>query len=342
MGIELTVICEGFNKSRYLPLYNLNRTGKISSLNFINLTLIKYKPYFIPILALKMILVLFNKKYVYISAAPLSPLVIYYLLIKLVKPNKLVYDTSYPYWKKNTYFYNLGILKPVFKRLWFYFLTNLKIKAVNSYAYDYLKNFSKKTRLIPHSVDTSVFFAIKNKFKKDKFVVLFVGKVQYEKGILHIIEAAKIIKDADFWIVGTGNYLEKVQKAGLPNIHIFGQISDEKKLNEIYNKADLFVLPSFKYNGWEELFGIVLIEAMATKTPVIATDCIGPKEIISHMEDGILIKQKSTEELVSAINLLRNNNRLRKKILENAYKKVIKEYNVDIVSNKVESLLKLN
>ena len=66
-------------------------------------------------------------------------------------------------------------------------------------------------------------------------------------------------------------------------------------------QMDVLVLPSYKFHAWEELFGMVIIEAMACGAVPIATDCIGPKCIIENQTNGILIPQKDKEALLREI-----------------------------------------
>lgn len=66
-------------------------------------------------------------------------------------------------------------------------------------------------------------------------------------------------------------------------------------------QMDVIVLPSYKIRTWEELFGMVLIEAMACGAVPIATDCIGPRCIIKNQENGIIIRQKDKNALLQEI-----------------------------------------
>jgi len=100
------------------------------------------------------------------------------------------------------------------------------------------------------------------------------------------------------------------------------------------------ILPSRKFKNWEELFGIVIIEAMATGIPVIASNCIGPKEIIENGKDGILFKKEDFNGLINSIMLLKNNEKLRKKLVKNANKKIVGKYIIEIVSKKLLSLIR--
>jgi glycosyltransferase involved in cell wall biosynthesis len=338
--MKITIICEGYNKSRYNPLHELVKRGNAKSVDYINLTYLKYKPYKIPLLFFQLVKNLFNKNVCFISSAPLSPMVIYYLFLKYIKKEKIVYDTSFPWWKERRYFIKMSFLKPIFEYLWLKFIKDLKIRTINNPSYSFLKKHSSKVFLIPHSVDTNIFYKDRKIKKNKKFTVLFAGKIEYKKGIDLILASAKKLTKIDFWLVGTGNYLKTVRKENLLNIKTFEWVEDAKKLNIIYNKCHCLILPSRKFKNWEELFGIVIIEAMATGIPVIASNCIGPKEIIENGKDGILFKKEDFNGLINSIMLLKNNEKLRKKLVKNANKKIVGKYIIEIVSKKLLSLIR--
>ena len=131
-----------------------------------------------------------------------------------------------------------------------------------------------KVKVFTYWVDLKKFKPIKNtKVKlgwKDKFVVLFVGRLVEEKGILVLLEAAKTWnKNIEFAIIGSGP-LESViskQKTIIKNIKFLGKV-DNKKLPAYYSAADLVIVPSIH----EEGFGRVILESLACGTPVVAAN----------------------------------------------------------------------
>ena len=181
--------------------------------------------------------------------------------------------------------------------------------------------FQSKFSVIFNGVDTNKFIPIddssKIKIKKElnfpkaKFNILFVGQIKYGKGIIELIEAAKIlnIKNLDFSISFVGEFESNEFK----NI-IDTKIKDynlEKKCyfygyyNNIYKfmqVADVLVLPS--YEGVEGM-GRVVFEAMACGIPVVASDISGVREAITE-ETGILVPEKSPYLLADAFIKLKN------------------------------------
>jgi len=102
---------------------------------------------------------------------------------------------------------------------------------------------------------------------------------------------------------------------------------------ELLKQIDIFVLPSL----WEGL-PLVLLEAMAAKKPIVATDVNGIMEIIHSEEEGILVPSKNPAALSSAILRLLNNNELRERMAANGYIKVLREFNLDKMIEKTESV----
>jgi len=143
---------------------------------------------------------------------------------------------------------------------------------------------------------------------KDDFVCATVGRLVPVKGHKYLIEAiqkmVKIIPYAKFLFIGDGDLkpqlLKQIDSLGLrDNIFLLGARSD---IAEILNCTDIFLLPSLN-----EGFGIVLVEAMAMKKPVIATNVGGIPEIVVNETTGILVPPKDPEAFSSAIIKLYNN-----------------------------------
>jgi len=179
---------------------------------------------------------------------------------------------------------------------------------------------------------------------------LFVGRLVEEKGVLELIDVTKKIKacqkNVEFWFVGQGplrSYLDKLKRQ-LP-IRYLGHI-DNTLLPKVYQEADILVLPSKRKRRWEELFGIVLIEAMSCGLPIIASNHVGPREIITHGYDGFLIRNdpnldrtKFIEEIAKYICLLAENMDLRREMGLRGRQKAEQLYDVKVVAEKWREVL---
>jgi len=196
------------------------------------------------------------------------------------------------------------------------------------------KDFSHKTRIIPGGIYLDSFppdrkiKIINKKYKlKNKKVILFSGKLTPQKGVYYLIKAAKDI-NGDIYIVGDGPEKKKLEdmvyKLKLQNVHFLGYMGDDKKteLEEFYYRADVFVAPSV----WDEPLGLVILEAMACKTPVIATRKGGIPLAVKDGVNGILVRPRSSNQIAQACNKLLENEELREKMGEAARKTVEEKF----------------
>lgn len=171
--------------------------------------------------------------------------------------------------------------------------------------------------------------------------ILFVGRLEQEKGILDLIDIFKnvinINKSINLTIVGDGTQKklikEKINKLKLnKNIKLTGYLTG-KELNKEYSKASLFVMTSY-----EESFGLVLIEAMSYGIPCIAfASALGAKEIINK-KNGILIKNRDKEKMAKEIiKIFKNNSN---KELEQAARNTAELYSFSVVQPIWEKFIK--
>jgi glycosyltransferase involved in cell wall biosynthesis len=163
---------------------------------------------------------------------------------------------------------------------------------------------SRRIRVIPNMIREDQFIPPSVPRKTDPFVFLWAGRLEHVKGVDLLLEAVKKLSgltDRQFSVrlAGKGplrSDLEK-QAAALEVDHrvsFLGRLSREEMLEE-FQGTNCFVLPS-RY----EAFGVVLIEAMATGLPVIATRSGGPDSIVTE-ENGLLIEREDAVELAEAM-----------------------------------------
>ena len=267
---------------------------------------------------------LFFKKNIVVAFAPYSSAVYYLLILKLLNRN-LIYETSWSYWDNPEKY----VHKPVISRFfWKLYLKNTKVVTPTKFSKESLLKLKATPFYMPHSIDISLYKKLRNK----KLRVLYVGRLIEEKGIRGILDISKYFPNIEFVFAGKGK-LESLFKNNQKNVRYLGYISDKNKLAEIYSSCNIFILNSYSTKNWEEWFGIVLLEAMASGLAVISTDCIGPKEIIISNYNGILIEQKNKLQLKSALSKLAKNPILMKKLGNNAVKSA-KEYEISKVAEK--------
>jgi len=187
----------------------------------------------------------------------------------------------------------------------------------------YLKALSvpeEKIRVIYYSTDTGKFFPPKEREPPLIPRILFVGALIPTKGVPELLESFRKLCDsgvlAELWVCGKGklepmvrNYCERYP------VKYFGFVSYEK-IPSVYRQCDIFCLPSrdlrmLGFKIWEEQFGNVLIEAMASGLPVVATDCGSISEIVGT--ENVVVPQGSVRDLRLALEaLIRDENRRHK------------------------------
>lgn len=163
----------------------------------------------------------------------------------------------------------------------------------------------------------------------DDQIVLFVGRLVAEKGVQLLLSAAPAILEqyprVRFLIAGTG-YLEQALKEQAKELGITEQVSflgfiPDQLRDELYCLADICVFPSLF-----EPFGIVALEAMSFKTPIIVSRIGGLAEIITHHENGLIMENNDVESLVTQLQWMIQYPDRAKCLAEQAYKDLAVHY----------------
>ena len=164
---------------------------------------------------------------------------------------------------------------------------------------------------------------------QDEKIVLFVGRHVWEKGLDILIGAVPFIlekhPEAKFVITGNGYLREKCEKlakqiAPEGKVLFTGYVDDET-LKKLMIAADTVVVPS-RY----EPFGIVALEAMASRTPVVVADTGGLAEIVEHERNGIKVWVDHSESLAWGVNRVLDNGAAVEKLVERGHKDVSEKY----------------
>ena len=189
---------------------------------------------------------------------------------------------------------------------------------------------------IPNGVNiNSIALEKPPKIKNETLILLFVGRLETQKGIKYLIDAADILKDSinefEIWLVGDGSQryeLESIiEERELSSLFKFLGKLYEKELLKVYKTADIFVLPSI----WEG-FPLTLLEAWAAELPVISTNVGGIASICTDGYNALIIPPKSPNAITEAVIKLARDANLRRKIGKNGRELVEKKYSWEIVS----------
>ena len=194
-----------------------------------------------------------------------------------------------------------------------------------------------KLVMVPNGVDAEAYAKIGNddlsRFRSkfalpEEKIVLFVGRLVHEKGVHVLVNAvSKILEkvNAKFIIVGNGYMKEQlsniVKNMGFAHKVMFTGFVDDETLKKLQKCADVSVVPSLF-----EPFGIVAIEAMAAKSPVVVSDTGGLSEIVEHDVTGVKVYADNPESLAWGITKVLTDDSYANWLRNNAYKRVQEKY----------------
>jgi glycosyltransferase involved in cell wall biosynthesis len=209
----------------------------------------------------------------------------------------------------------------------------------------YFSTPKDKMDVIPNGVDPAPFQALEGigladfraRFASpEQKVVLYVGRIVAEKGIGVLLRSVPLVLAkvplARFVVAGTGPERERMlglvrDLALADRVLLPGFVSDAER-NRLYKVADCAVFPSLY-----EPFGIVALEAMAAKAPVVVSETGGLREVVRHGETGITIYPNSPESCAWGIIHTLAHPEWARQRAENAYREVLTVYNWDTIAS---------
>ncbi len=195
----------------------------------------------------------------------------------------------------------------------------------------------EKINVVPNGVNLTNYSGIerdydfRRKYAMDnEKMILFMGRLVYEKGVQHLIGAMpKILEhyhDAKLVIAGKGGMIDElkaeVNALGLGNKVCFAGYLNGKDVGKMYKAADISVFPSTY-----EPFGIVALEAMLAEVPIVVSDIGGLNEIVDHRETGMKSYAGNSNSIADSILELLFDPQLCANIVKKAKAKVRNQYN---------------
>lgn len=171
-----------------------------------------------------------------------------------------------------------------------------------------------KIKVIPYGVDTSK-FTFSERTKSEIFKIIFIGSLNQRKGITYLLDALSEMKNVELTIVTRGIFDESlIQNYNFP-IHVVMDVA-HNKLQEELHKAHCFVLPSIL-----EGFGQVILEAMVTGIPVIATENTAANDIVENGVDGFVTTIRDIYAIKENLEKLQSDAAFAQKMGKAAYEK---------------------
>jgi glycosyltransferase involved in cell wall biosynthesis len=207
---------------------------------------------------------------------------------------------------------------------------------------------SQKIIIIDNGVNLERFRVIRNDDLRNSFgfngtskVIGTIASLTSEKGHIYLLEAARQVIDkcpeCRFLIVGDGGQrqflAEKTSHLGLAEKVLFA--GSRKDVPEILLMLDVFVLPSLK-----EGLPMALLEAMASKVPVIATKVGAIPNVIENEMSGILISPEKPDAIAEAINTILSDGNSAKEMARRGFEKVRDHFSLKKMAEKYLSVYK--
>ena len=214
-----------------------------------------------------------------------------------------------------------------------------------------------KTAIVPQTgINSGVFnpgVRTSSQFRRkhgleNKFVFLFAATFTKRKGVIPTIEAfARVAPNyppAHLVLVGMGDLESEVKKTvgrlQLENITTVLPWQPVDQLAPMSGAADVFVHPSEPFQGWEEQFGLLMLQAQACGTPVITSRTGSLTETVLDGQTGILVRPGSVEDIAAAMLKLAGDKGLRRQLGANASQYMIERFSNQSVARRLEDYLR--
>lgn len=188
--------------------------------------------------------------------------------------------------------------------------------------------------------------------KAEEFVILFIGRLEWRKGVGTLLSACRLLRDEipnlKILIVGgkifgrnknNADYkeykrlLKKAEEEKINDISVFVGNVDHPRLPFYYCSADVFVIPSYY-----EPFGLVALEAMASKVPTVSSNVGGLAATIKDNNTGLLFEPRNALDLKEKIMALYKSKELTTALVESAYKDVAQNYSWRQIVSKISEI----
>lgn len=203
----------------------------------------------------------------------------------------------------------------------------------------------RKLEVVHCGVDPEQFSAARAPRREEgaPATVLCVARLTNVKGHAVLLEAVSelLIRGhfVNLTLAGDGPLRQSLERHAdvlgiAERVHFLGNVGQDQ-IHELYNRADVFVLPSFA-----EGVPVVLMEAMAARCPVVATRIAGIPELIDHGTSGLIVPPGRSDLLADAIERVLSNRGAACRMAENGCEKVKREFNLHTVAPLVAAIFR--
>jgi glycosyltransferase involved in cell wall biosynthesis len=195
----------------------------------------------------------------------------------------------------------------------------------------------QRFEVIPNAIDVESFASLElQPFSQPTCRIGFIGRLDPIKRVPDLVEAVGMLERAELHVFGEGEDRARIEQTIrrldlAPRVTLHGET---RQPHEALRQIDLLVLPSDA-----EGFGLVLIEAMAAGIPVIATDVPGIRDVVQNAQTGLLVPPRSPRALAQAIDRVRDDAELRRRLTDAARAQVAQRFTWETVLGQYRKLL---
>ncbi|MFL2762837.1 MAG: glycosyltransferase family 4 protein [Dehalococcoidia bacterium] len=229
---------------------------------------------------------------------------------------------------QGTNLYKFGLSK-MFKFLYKKIDTNIAVsKSAESYISKYFPN---KYQIIPNGINIQYYKKTNRSLNtiSNNLKLIFIGRNDKRKGLKYLINCLQEYTfDFPISLTIIGHDYTGIKPDNI-EVNNPGIVNEKNKIKYL-NESDILCAPSLG----NESFGIILLEAMASETVIIASNIEGYNHLVTHEKNGLLIEPKSSKSIYKAINSVYHNKKMKLTMLKNG-NNIIKNYGWDAISDKI-------
>lgn len=215
------------------------------------------------------------------------------------------------------------------------------LTAVSDSAAEYAAGLTDEPiTIIPNGIDLKKYHKSKAVKPKGPKTILYIGRLEGRKGVKYLLQAYQLlsqgVEDVQLIIAGDGPNREKLELLAedlkLPNVSFLGYISQELKV-ELLAQADIYCSPAI----YGESFGIVLLEAMATGTVIVAGNNSGYSDVMQELGALSVVNPHDAVEFARRLKLLLENEVLRS-VWQQWAAEYVQQFSYEHIVDKYEAL----
>lgn len=202
---------------------------------------------------------------------------------------------------------------------------------------------------ISNTLNISQFDIIKREnFNKDKISLLYVGGINYHRGLQYVLDTVKLLKNRNintvFNIVGEGRYLnilkQKANDLNLEDSIVFHGYRKADSISDLYETTDIAIIPHIKSGHTDNTIPHKIFQYMYANIPILVSNCNPLVRIVKETNCGMYYTYDNSEELAEIIENFYRNPALLQNYVGGGRQSVIDKYNWNIEKENLLNLYK--